>query len=294
MKLFQLDLCCMNPPAAREWEGAQPRPKHTFCFLLHGSLSCSLRHGPIWESLSKWIYKCEALKRCRCCQITVNIKQCATKCSMSVEPEVQTDPHRKVLLNDHKLPFRNFYCWLWFLEGCPAPVENSKLSRTAGRAADKLPELKGRPSPPYCSTIPDNSNHSPKNLRALRTKRRYWEDQLFLLHHTTRRGRLLFFSSFLYFVRCYHTIVPLSLSGPFSPLHHLPQSVTHTDSLCNTPGSKPNSTLLDLRPFRSSKWLCSVTTLQPEWETCWRGWETGWQTQTCQGRRGNAAFIIHT
>lgn len=125
-KLFQLVFCWMKTPAAREREGAHLRPWHTCCsftccFLLHVSLLCSVCHGPIWESLSKLIYKCDALKRSRSCQITMNIKQCATKCSMSVEPEVQTDPHRKVLLTDHKLNVRNFYCLLWLLEGCRVP-----------------------------------------------------------------------------------------------------------------------------------------------------------------------------
>lgn len=82
-----------------------------------------------------------------------------------------------------------------------------------------------------------------------------------------------YFSGLFYFVQCYHTIIPVSLSGPFSP--------------------STNSTLPDLRPFRSSKWLCSVTTLQPEWETCWRVQQRGWQTQTWQRRRGNATLIIH-
>lgn len=132
--------------------------------------------------------------------------------------------------------------------------------------------------------------------QVLRTKQWDSEDRLFLLetHHTTRRLRLLLFSSFFYLIHYYHTILPVSLSGLFSSIHHLHQSVTHTDILCNTPGSKLNSTLLDLRPFRSSKWLCSVTTLQHEWETCRGGRETGWQTQTWQGRRGSLALIIHT
>lgn len=99
-------------------------------------------------------------------------------------------------------------------------------------------------------------------------------------------------------ILCFHyyhsLIVPVSHSVRFSPHHHLPQSVTPSDSLCNMPGSKLNWTLLDLRPFLSSKWLSSVITLQPEWETWWRGRETGWQTQTWQGRRGNVALIIHT
>lgn len=60
------------------------------------------------------------------------------------------------------------------------------------------------------------------------------------------------------------------------------------------PSSKLNSTLLDLQPFPSSKWLTSVITLQPEWETQRRGREEGWQTETWQERRGNAGLIIHT
>lgn len=51
------------------------------------------------------------------------------------------------------------------------------------------------------------------------------------------------------------------------------QSITHSDSLCNMSSSKLNSTLLDLQPFPSSKWLTSVITLQPEWETQRRGRE---------------------
>ena len=83
---------------------------------------------------------------------------------------------------------------------------------------------------------------------------------------------------------------PLSLSLSLS----LSQSVTHSDSLCNMPSSKLNSTLLDLQPFPSSKWLTSVITLQPEWETQQRGREEGWQTETWHERRGNAGLIIHT
>lgn len=181
---------------------------------------------------------------------------------MSVEPEIQTDPHRKLLLTDHKLHFRNFYCLLWLLEGCRAPgslelifceeiqldtVENSKLP------SRKNSQQAARAKGPHQSTmLLPNTTQTTHKRQVLRTKRWDCEDQLFLLHHTTQRLRLLLFSSFFYFVHYYHTIVPLSLSGPFSPLHPLPQSVTHTDSLCNMPGSKPNSTRLDLRPFRSS------------------------------------------
>lgn len=170
LKLFQLVFYWMNPPAATEWEGAQLRPKHAFCsftwcFLLHVSLSCSVRHGPIWESLGKWIYKCDALKRCRYCQITVNIKQCATKCSMSVEPEIQTDPHSKVLLTDHKL--QELLLFTLAFGGMPSsrifrayfPVKKYSWTQLrtrnyrVGRTANKLPEPKGHTSPPCCSQI---------------------------------------------------------------------------------------------------------------------------------------------
>lgn len=89
----------------------------------------------------------------------------------------------------------------------------------------------------------------------------------------------------------------LSLSLRFylsPPSLSLSESITHSDSLCNMPSSKLNSTLLDLQPFPSSKWLTSVITLQPEWETQRRGREEGWQTETWHERRGNAGLIIHT
>lgn len=88
---------------------------------------------------------------------------------------------------------------------------------------------------------------------------------------------------------------PLTLF-PFLSLSSIPlsQSITHSDSLCNMPSSKLNSTLLDLQPFPSSKWLTPVITLQPEWETQRRGREEGWQTETWHERRGNAGLIIHT
>lgn len=92
------------------------------------------------------------------------------------------------------------------------------------------------------------------------------------------------------------TVSPLLSHFPFpSPSSPCPPpSVTHSDSLCNMPSSKLNSTLLDLQPFLSSKWLSSVITLQPEWETQRRGREEGWQTETWHERRGNAGLIIHT
>lgn len=102
--------------------------------------------------------------------------------------------------------------------------------------------------------------------------------------------------SFAHSVHHYHSLTfTLSLSISFSllPLPP-PPSVTHSDSLCNMPSSKLNSTLLDLQPFLSSKWLSSVITLQPEWETQRRGREEGWQTETWHERRGNAGLIIHT
>ena len=97
-------------------------------------------------------------------------------------------------------------------------------------------------------------------------------------------------------VHHYHSLTfPLSLSISFFSISlSLSQSVTHSDSLCNMPSSKLNSTLLDLQPFPSSKWLTSVITLQPEWETQQRGREEGWQTETWHERRGNAGLIIHT
>lgn len=97
-------------------------------------------------------------------------------------------------------------------------------------------------------------------------------------------------------VHHYHSLTfPLSLSISFFSIPlSLSQSVTHSDSLCNMPSSKLNSTLLDLQPFPSSKWLISVITLQPEWETQQRGREEGWQTETWHERRGNAGLIIHT
>ena len=103
-------------------------------------------------------------------------------------------------------------------------------------------------------------------------------------------------------VHHYHSLtfpLSLSISISFSSLSlslslSLSQSVTHSDSLCNMPSSKLNSTLLDLQPFPSSKWLTSVITLQPEWETQQRGREEGWQTETWHERRGNAGLIIHT
>lgn len=92
---------------------------------------------------------------------------------------------------------------------------------------------------------------------------------------------------------------PLSQSNPYSlflSLSSIPfsQSITHSDSLCNMPSSKLSSTLLDLQPFPSSKWLTSVITLQPEWETQRWGREEGWQTEAWHERRGNAGLIIHT
>lgn len=91
-----------------------------------------------------------------------------------------------------------------------------------------------------------------------------------------------------------HSLILFTISFSFLPLPPPPPSVTHSDSLCNMPSSKLNSTLLDLQPFLSSKWLSSVITLQPEWETQRRGREEGWQTETWHERRGNAGLIIHT
>lgn len=109
--------------------------------------------------------------------------------------------------------------------------------------------------------------------------------------------------SFLHTIITVSPLLSLSLSHSFpvsiSPPHlslslSLYQSITHSDSLCKMPSSKLNSTLLDLQPFPSSKWLTSVITLQPEWETQRRGREEGWQTETWHERRGNAGLIIHT
>lgn len=92
------------------------------------------------------------------------------------------------------------------------------------------------------------------------------------------------------------SVLPYLSHFPISSLSSTPYppSVTHSDSLCNMLGSKLNSTPLDLQPFLSSKWLSSVITLQPEWETQLRGREEGWQTETWHERRGNAGLIIHT
>ena len=104
---------------------------------------------------------------------------------------------------------------------------------------------------------------------------------VFSVHHYRNLTFLPFHSLCMHFY-----LSPPSLS--------LSESITHSDSLCNMPSSKLNSTLLDLQPFPSSKWLTSVITLQPEWETQRRGREEGWQTETWHERRGNAGLIIHT
>lgn len=115
----------------------------------------------------------------------------------------------------------------------------------------------------------------PKNVP--RTKRWDWENHLFKVIIVI----VIPVSHFLS-----HLLVP-------SLLFTTSSNQTLSDGLRNRAGSKSDSTLLDLRPLLSSKWFTSVITLQPEWETRWRGRETGWQTQTWRGR-GNAALIIHT
>lgn len=90
-----------------------------------------------------------------------------------------------------------------------------------------------------------------------------------------------------------HSLFPFLSPSPISPLS---QSITHSDSLCNMPSSKLNSTLLDLQPFPSSKWLTSVITLLPEWETQRRGRE-GWvadrdMTWEERKRRFNYSYLL--
>lgn len=121
-----------------------------------------------------------------------------------------------------------------------------------------------------------------------------------LRHHSTCHQLILcsISLSFTLSVHHYHNLTFPSFHSHCvsTSLFHLflSESITHSDSLCNMPSSKLNSTLLDLQPFPSSKWLTSVITLQPEWETQRRGREEGWQTETWHERRGNAGLIIHT
>lgn len=109
----------------------------------------------------------------------------------------------------------------------------------------------------------------------------------FIQTHQNSQRLMLFLSSFPFLYVHYYPsfIVPVSLFGPFPPFT-ASSNQTPSDGLCNRAGSQPDSALLDLWLLLSSKWFTSVITLQPEWETCWRGRETGWQTRAWQGGEG--------
>lgn len=87
---------------SREWERAQVRLEHPFCSFIGVScllvflFLCSVPHGPIWESLSKLLYKCDALKHCRYFQMTVNTAKCRRSeiDRDSDRPPQEGSPHR--------------------------------------------------------------------------------------------------------------------------------------------------------------------------------------------------------